>query len=255
LNKAKAIDWQQYESVLKAVRPNKKLEIACGDPAASQKVICYTRTLELLVDDYRREPLRRESRPLLEWLARIQHPEANNLLAFNYVLEREMQHRQKALLNEKQARKRGQAVERARRHREFYGSKIVWPDDWIWLTAIEKYGTWRSRYKEAFAKGCELCRKPISEESPLWFHLDRHVARCHSCQEHAWWSDGYEIEAGFPSCFLPETATREERWAVRENKVGAGVTEWLLTERGQAWLATFRAREGRTSPNKSKTHD
>ena len=122
--------------MLKGVRPNQKLEIACGDSAASQKVICYARTLELLVDDYRHEPLRRESRPFLEWLAQIGHPEASNLLGFNHALEREMQHRQKALLNEKQSQRRQQQRERTKNHREWHRGKWIYPGDWIMLFPI-----------------------------------------------------------------------------------------------------------------------
>ena len=101
----------------------------------------------------------------------------------------------------------------------------------------EKYRHWRSAYAEAASKGCEVCGKSIREEPYLWFHWTRHVARCPDCQEAEWWEDGYEIdEFGYPSSWLGEDATREERIAERTFKLGSKAKQWLQSPEGQAWL-------------------
>ena len=46
-----------------------------GQNTASDDASCYARALELIVEDYQFEPLRRYSQPLAEWLIEIGHPE------------------------------------------------------------------------------------------------------------------------------------------------------------------------------------
>ena len=64
LSNAKGIDWEQHRSVLNSLSDRGTISLFCGNSPASPNVICYARTLELLIDDYRRQPLRRQSTPL-----------------------------------------------------------------------------------------------------------------------------------------------------------------------------------------------
>ena len=75
LDSAKAIDWSQHKRLLSQFSGGGEVELACGRNTASDEVRCYTRALELIVDDNNFEPLRKESRPLVEWLIEIGHPE------------------------------------------------------------------------------------------------------------------------------------------------------------------------------------
>jgi hypothetical protein len=239
LRNAKTIDWLQHEGALKIGSSNRKLELACGDSPASPRVICYARALELLADDYAHLPLRNQSRPLLQWLARIEHPNAKELLTFDYAMVSELERRQKALLTEKSSRVRQQQRERTRKHREWHHGREVYLKYWMKLCANEKYAWWRRAYRQAASKSCELCGNSFKEPY-LWFHITRHIGRCPRCQEAEWWSDGYEITRhGLPWSYL--RLTREERWAEREHRLGSRVREWLQTDEGQRWLREFRA--------------
>src|SRR5207248_3245687 len=79
LTAGKMIDWAQHEKVLAQFSRTGTVELASDDStAASQKVRCYARALELIVDDNQREPLREKSEPLVRWLVRIGHPDAKS---------------------------------------------------------------------------------------------------------------------------------------------------------------------------------
>jgi len=84
LSTARTIDWTQHERVLSKFSPAKSVELACGKNAASPEVRCYARVLELIVDQEKHEPLRKDSEPLVRWLAQIGHPLAKDLEAFNH---------------------------------------------------------------------------------------------------------------------------------------------------------------------------
>jgi RNA polymerase sigma factor (sigma-70 family) len=75
LGSAKAIDWSQHKRILLQFSGEGHVELACGKNTASDDVRCYARALELIVDDYNFEPLRKKSRPLAEWLIEIGHLE------------------------------------------------------------------------------------------------------------------------------------------------------------------------------------
>jgi hypothetical protein len=79
----KTMDWAQHEKVLAQFSRTRSVELAYSDStAAPQKVRCYARALELIVDDNQREPLRRNSEPLVGWLVGMGHPMAKHLEAF-----------------------------------------------------------------------------------------------------------------------------------------------------------------------------
>jgi hypothetical protein len=83
LSAGKTIDWAQHEKVLAPFSRTGTVELTCDDStAASQNVRCYARALELIVDDNQREPLRRDSEPLVGWLLGMGHPMAKDLEAF-----------------------------------------------------------------------------------------------------------------------------------------------------------------------------
>jgi len=68
LRMAAKIKWGRYEHFLFQPPGNKRVELACKLPAPTA-VRCYARTLEIIVDDELRKPLRDKARPLLEWEA------------------------------------------------------------------------------------------------------------------------------------------------------------------------------------------
>jgi hypothetical protein len=69
--KAAKITWQKYEHFLFHASVKKRIQLACGDAPASPRVTCYSRALEIILDDHRRKPLRDEARSLLEWIANL----------------------------------------------------------------------------------------------------------------------------------------------------------------------------------------
>ena len=78
------IDWSQHERMLAQFSPTRTVEPAYGG-IAQLEYRCYARALELILDDYRREPLRKESLPLIEWALRIGYPGATSLGAFDSI--------------------------------------------------------------------------------------------------------------------------------------------------------------------------
>jgi hypothetical protein len=233
---ARKINWTQHETALARFSRTRTVEPAYGR-SAPVEFRCYARALELIVDDYRRKPLRDKSWPIIEWTARIGHPEAKTLCAFDDVAAWVVQQEQAALQGKSALQKRGKGRERTARHREWKKGNWVSRGDWIRLYPDEKDPHWRSAYAETASKGCEVCGKSIREEPYLWFHRTRHAARCPHCQEAEWWADGYEIdEFGYPVSWLGEDATREERIAERTFKLGSKAKQWLQSPQGQAWL-------------------
>ena len=99
LSAARTIDWAQHERVLSRFSHANSVELACGKNTASPEVRCYARVLELIVDHEKHERLRKESEPLVRWLAQIGHPLAKDLEAFN----------REAALAEEDGRRLGQA--------------------------------------------------------------------------------------------------------------------------------------------------
>ena len=204
LSNAKAIDWAQHENVLKQVSGNRGLKLSCGDSPASPKVICYTRAVEILIDDYRRKPLRDESRTLIKWVARIGHPEAKSLCAFDnlaWVVEEE----EAAWRGKSALRKREKGRERQKRYREGKMWKILYPGGWIRATDLN------DRFLPAGLRRakpvCELCHGHRASahgdygpgDTPYWyFHYETLALRCDDCQEAEWEAEGFEVENGCP---------------------------------------------------------
>jgi hypothetical protein len=226
---AKAIDWQQHESVLKGVSPNQKPEI--GDPLASKKTICYTRTLELLLDDYQREALRKQFRPLLEWLARIEHPKAKNLLAFDY----ETEHQARALQDEKALRQRKKGRERTKKHREWFRGKWVHAGDWIRFRDAADFRAFYGKHQplpeiciglndsdvrddlDASLDSLFCDRKLAKQSDGFLYHRTRHVARCCDCQAAEWIAQGFEYRFPFDDGMSTiERIAQQSYYAVQE---------------------------------------
>jgi hypothetical protein len=258
----KKIDWIQHEKVLAQFSRIRSVEPSYGR-SAPLEVRCYARTLELLVDDYRREPLRTRSKPLLEWIARIGHPNAKNLLAFDYATERQIERKARGSQEEKALRQREKGRERTRKHRVWYRGKWVYPGDWLkFLNAGE--------FRRFYGKSCPLptvcsgledshcrddlagvldklsCGRKLSEQDDgFFFHRTSHVARCRDCQEAEWIADGYEVDFGWPSTFPGPSDTREERLAARKryyDEARERDRRWLQTPEGQDWLRKAEAR-------------
>jgi hypothetical protein len=78
------IDWSQHERALAQFSHTRTVEPAYGG-IAQLEYRCYARALELILDDYRREPLRKKSLPLIEWALRIGYPGATSLGAFDFI--------------------------------------------------------------------------------------------------------------------------------------------------------------------------
>jgi len=155
--------------------------------------------------------MRIQSAPLLEWIARIGHPEAKGLVAFDYAVECEIQRKVNASGEEKALRQREKGRGRVRRCREWKGGKWVYPGDWLRFRTDEKPPP---KWGFPATPKCDVCGE-TSTEGHWWLHRLRQVVRCRDCQEKEWWTDGYEIdEFGMPSCFNHKH-TREERIAER----------------------------------------
>jgi hypothetical protein len=78
------IDWTQHERALAQFSPTRTVEPAYGR-SAQLKCRCYARALELVLDDYHRDPLRKESLPLIRWALGIGYPGATSLGAFDHI--------------------------------------------------------------------------------------------------------------------------------------------------------------------------
>jgi hypothetical protein len=119
LSAAKTIDWAHYEHVLLRVSRGSSVELACGKNTASPEARCYARALELIVDhdNDKRERLRRESEPLVRWLAEIGHPMAKDLEAFNHRAVFAVEDHRRLVDLIKTRQKREAAQKRDRRYR------------------------------------------------------------------------------------------------------------------------------------------
>jgi hypothetical protein len=216
LSSAKAIGWEQHQSVLKWLSGSGTIKLSCGDSPASAKVICYVRTLELLVDDYRRDPLRRRSRPLLEWLARIGHPEAKSLLAFDYATASDIERKEKASREEQESHQREKQRQRTRRHRDWHRGRWLFPGDWIRFQDGADFHSFYGK-RQPLPDACvglhdsdcrselEAClgslscgRKLPDESDVFYYHRTRHITRCRDCQEAEWTAQGFEVQGGWP---------------------------------------------------------
>jgi hypothetical protein len=261
LSNAKARDWQQYETVLKGVSRNQKSEL--GDSLASQKAICYVHALELVVDDYQREPLRKQSRPLLEWLARIEHPKAKNLLALDYETECEIERKARASQEEKALRQLKGGRERTKRHRDWFRGRWVYAGDWIrfrdaadfrafygakWPLPEVCIGLDDSDVRDGLEAvldtlsctstlpGSKRPRRVTDEPDGFFYQRTRHVARCCDCQQAEWIEQGFEFEGSFP---FDDGMATAERIAEREREAAEELERerrWLQTTEGQQWL-------------------
>jgi hypothetical protein len=227
---AKEIDWTEHERALAQFSRTRSVEPAYGR-SAPLEIRCYARALELIVDDSRRKPVK--SRPLTEWTARIGHPGAKSLLAFDdpmgFIGEG-------AWRWEGAQRKRQKTRDRVRRYREWVNGAWVYAGDWLRFSTEEK-----NRLKWGFpdTPKCEVCGE--SDEPYWWFHRLRHIVRCSTCQEAEWWADGYEISGGLPTSWLGHDATRDERIVERTFKLGSKARQWLQSPKGQAWLRNQQA--------------
>ena len=115
---AAKITWQNYEHFLFQPGGNKRVQLACGDAAASPRVKCYSRALEIIVDDERREPSRNKARPLLEWIARVGNPAYSDVLKWDDFIKWVAQRSAKNAEEERARHRRENVRERQRRHRK-----------------------------------------------------------------------------------------------------------------------------------------
>ncbi len=80
LRSASQVKWEQHSAVLERLSRTHTVELAYRS-SAPLRDRCYARVLELIVEDQQREPLRRQSEPLLSWVARLGNPKFKDLLA------------------------------------------------------------------------------------------------------------------------------------------------------------------------------
>ena len=152
-NAAKKINWTEHESTLAQFSRTRSVEPLYGR-SAPLEFRCYARALELIVDDCRREPLK--SWPLTEWAARIGHPDAKSLLAFDdptgFLIE------EGAWRGESTLRRREKVRERVRRHREWSNGAWVYAGDWLRHSREKPLPAWAKADRNA---NCELCGKRV----------------------------------------------------------------------------------------------
>jgi len=94
-SKAPGIKWQDNETDIK----------------------CYARSLRLIVDELRWQPLLERAQPLLSWIARLGNPDFLDLLRFDDVTERATTRRAIENVAQIVKRKRGQAKQRQAKRR------------------------------------------------------------------------------------------------------------------------------------------
>jgi hypothetical protein len=82
---ADGINWQDYEQFLPP-SGNKLVQLMRGDSPVLQRVKCYARTLQILVDDLRYQTLRDQVRPFTEWIAHLGNKAYYDLLNWDVPL-------------------------------------------------------------------------------------------------------------------------------------------------------------------------
>jgi hypothetical protein len=190
---AKKIHWTEHERALAQFSRTRSVEPSYGR-SAPPEFRCYARALELIVDHYRRKPLR--SWPLTEWTARIGHPGAKSLLQFDdptgFIIE------EAAWRGESAFRRREKVRERVRRHREWKNEACIYPGDWLRHSHKKPLPAWAKVNPDAC---CDLCGRCVSA-GDYWYiqRTDNQRARCSDCQSVIWELDGYEViyPSGFP---------------------------------------------------------
>jgi hypothetical protein len=118
IKEARKIRWQNHEHFLFQPGVNKRVQLACGDAAASPRVMCYSRALEIIVDDELRKPLRDNAWPLLGWIAHLGNPAYSDVLKWNDFMEWMAKRETEREAEERVQRKRAQDLERQKRHRK-----------------------------------------------------------------------------------------------------------------------------------------
>jgi hypothetical protein len=251
----KKIGWTQHERTLGQFSRTRSVEPSYGR-SAPLEYRCYARALELLVDDYRREALRRRSMPLLEWVATIGHPSAKNLVAFDYATECEIERKARASQEERTLRKREKGRGRTRRHREWYRGRWIYPGDWLRFNNATDFVKFYGR-KHPLPKVCAgledspcragleavldhlSCGRSLADEPYWYYQRTRHIAHCPDCQHAEWLEDGYEVEYGYPTTWWGPGDTREQRIAARKRHHQEEMQRdqrWLQTPEGRQWM-------------------
>jgi hypothetical protein len=83
--KADEIEWERHEKVLFSRSDNELVRPGGDDSAALRRLKCYARALELMMEDeLYYQPLRRQARPLLNWIAIGDNPNYYDLLKWDY---------------------------------------------------------------------------------------------------------------------------------------------------------------------------
>lgn len=209
-------------------------------------MISYARALELLINDYQHEPLRRISRPLLEWVAQIGHPEKESLLAFDYATECGVKREEEVSLKEEASRQREKEAERMRWYREdkkwiewykkarivqpgdsgerdesFKESRTIYPGGWVIVALDDGFIPADLMPNPSI---CDLCHK--AETKQFWFNLTSNVLRCDLCQALEWIARGYEVDdrglaiwSHAPDELGPRGGLNRKRHSARQNSL------------------------------------
>jgi hypothetical protein len=119
---ASKIQWCRYRQFLSRLGDNKGFRLRCGDSAASERVICYARALEIIVDDENRKELLNKAEPLLRWILFLGNPDYADVLKRDDFMEWAAQQRAERASDERaeHARKLGRV-----RVRRFRARKIT----------------------------------------------------------------------------------------------------------------------------------
>jgi hypothetical protein len=271
-NAAKKIDWTQHERALAQFSRTRSVEPSYGRSAPLESR-CYARALELVVDDYRRKPLRDKSWPLVKWLARIGHPEAKSLCAFDDVWAWIVEREEGAWRGKCALRRREKGRDRIRRYREWHRGRSLYPGDWIWFRDAADFHAFYGK-KHPLPKVCvgledSEDRERVLKYDPIkvdlscdrrladgfYYNRTGHLARCRDCQEAEWWAQGFEVVNGFP--YGDWDATTAERLAERKRDALQQLERqrrWLQTTEGQQWLAEANRRFVARLKEKARQH-
>jgi len=264
---AKKIDWTQHERALAQFSRTRSVEPSYGRSAPLESR-CYARALELVVEDYRRKPLRDKSWPLVEWLARIGHPEAKSLAAFDDVWAWIVEQEEEAWRGKSGLRRREKGRDRIRRYREWHRGRWLYPGDWIRFrdaadfrafygrkqplpeTCVGLYDSdSRSRLEAVLdtlscastLPGSKRPRRVTDEPDGFYYHRTRRVARCRDCQNAEWEAQGFEVWNGFP--YGDWSLTTAERIAENDKYAAEKLAQWKKRQQDR-----LKAMEAQNTP-------
>lgn len=121
LSAARDIEWERHDTVL---FPRKSRRLVCGASAASLRVFCYARAMEIIVEKENfPTPNREKVLPLLKWIVALENPDYSKRFGFDDFFQLMTEYARRSSTEKKASGKRAKAAERQRWHR-YLESKI-----------------------------------------------------------------------------------------------------------------------------------